>query len=71
MHSSDLPRYGTGSSSSVIGCFDPDRYRVRVAVDRLLKLPEIGVRSQTKFYPLGEFPRELLGDRFFLIATAA
>lgn len=71
VHSAELPRYGAASSSSVIACFDPARYRILVAVDRLLILPGVGVQSDTRFCPLAQFPPGLLGDRFFLIATAA
>jgi hypothetical protein len=55
----------------VTECFDPQRYELLAAADRLALIPGAGVQSQTEFRPLAEHDPSLLAERFFLIARAS
>ena len=63
--------YGAASPRQVIECFDPQRYELLAAVDRLALIPGVGVQFQAEFRPLAEQDPSLLAERFFLIARAS
>jgi FkbM family methyltransferase len=70
VHTQELGTYGTDSPRQVIECFDPERYDLFAAADRLALIPGAGVQSQTRFAPLAEQDPRVLEERFFLIARA-
>lgn len=70
VHAQELASYGGGSAAGVIACFDPERYELFAAPDRLALIPGVGVQSATEFQPLADQDPTLLEQRFFLVARA-
>jgi FkbM family methyltransferase len=70
VHSHELARYGSATSDAVLACFDPSRFRLFAAADRLALVGGTRLVSLTAFRPLEDCPPELVRERFFLIARS-
>jgi len=71
VHPADLARYGDAGPREIIERFEGDGRTLFAAADGLGIVAGLGLTSLTRFRPLEQCPRELLRQRFFLVALSA